>query len=142
MNRRAANRFDVEAVASTLGETKGDLIACLVSILIIKGKQYCTVTQLFVKTSEQMINLGNLAVETVVGAEVIVFSFGILVCANRRKLPILTTRKHQESKKQPRRIGYKPTQQGYSFSSKIVRLVAYFTPPRPSENPDFKGILA
>ena len=56
MNRRAANRFDVEAVAGTLGETKGELIASFVSILIIKGKQYGTVTQLFVETSEQMIN--------------------------------------------------------------------------------------
>ena len=41
MNRRAADRFDVEAVASTLGETKGDFIASLVSILIIEGKLYC-----------------------------------------------------------------------------------------------------
>ncbi len=98
MNRRAANRFDVEAVASALGETKGNFIACLVSILIIEGKQYGTIAQLFVETSEQMINFGNLAVETVVGAEMIVFSYGILVCADRRKLPILTTRKHQDKK--------------------------------------------
>ena len=65
--------------------------------------------------------------EVVASTEVVVFSFGILISADRRELPILTTRKHQDKKK-PRRIGHELTQQGYSFSSKIVRLAAYFTP--------------
>ena len=76
-----------------------------------------------------MVYFGNFAMEVVASTEVVVFSFGVFISTNRREMSILTTRKQKESKKQPRRIGHEPTQQGYSFSSKIVRLAVYFTPP-------------
>ena len=111
MNRTTADWLYVEAVGSTLGEVQGYFVACRFSILIKESKQYGGVTQQFVCSAEQMVYLGNLTVEVVLGAEVVVFSFGILVCANRRKLPILTTRKHQDKKK-PYRTGNSLVQQG------------------------------
>ena len=49
--------------------------------------------------------------EVVASTEVVVFSFGILVCTDRRELPILTTRKHQ-NKKKPHRKEQCSMQQG------------------------------
>ena len=49
--------------------------------------------------------------EVVASTEVVVFSFGILISADRRKLPILTTRKHQ-NKKKPHRKEQCSMQQG------------------------------
>ncbi len=129
MHRTASDRFYVEAVGSTLGKVQGYFVACRFSILIKESKHYGGVTQQFVCSAEQMVYLGNLAMEVVASTEVVVFSFGVFISANFGELPILTTRKQKESKKQPRRIGHEPTQQGYSFSSKIVRLAVYFTPP-------------
>ena len=99
MNRTTADWLYVEAVGSTLGEVQGYFVACRFSILIKESKQYGGVTQQFVCSAEQMVYLGNLAMEVVASTEVVVFSFGILVCADRRKLPILTTRKQKDKKK-------------------------------------------
>gem|GEM_PF-6670665 len=99
MNRATTDWLYVEAVSCALREMQGYFVACRFPILIKESKQYGIVAQQFVCSAEQMVYLGNLTVEVVLGAEVVVFSFGIFISANRRELPILATRKHQESKK-------------------------------------------
>ena len=49
--------------------------------------------------------------EVVLGAEVVVFSFGVFISTYLWKLPILTTRK-QKDKKKPYRTGNSLVQQG------------------------------
>ena len=99
MNRTTSDWLYVEAVGSTLREAKGNFVACRFSVLIKESKQYGGVTQQFVCSAEQMVYFGNLAMEVVASTEVVVFSFGVFISANFGELPILATRKHQESKK-------------------------------------------
>ena len=99
MNRATTDWLYVEAVSCALGEAKGYFVACRFSILIKESKQYGGVTQQFVCSAEQMVYLGNLAMEVVASTEVVVFSFGVFISTYLWKLPILTTRKHKDKKK-------------------------------------------
>ena len=59
--------------------------------------------------------------------------------ADRRELILLTACEHQ-SKKKPHHTSNKLVQQGYSFSSKIVRFTVYFTPPQQAKSESVSGL--
>ena len=99
MHRTTSDWLYVEAVGSTLGEVQGYFVACRFSVLIKESKQYGGVTQQFVCSAEQMVYLGNFAMEVVASTEVVVFSFGVFISANFGELPTMTTRKQKDKKK-------------------------------------------
>ena len=59
--------------------------------------------------------------------------------AGRRELILLTACEHQ-SKKKPHHTSNKLVQQGYGFSSKIVRFTVYFTPPQQAKSESESGL--
>ena len=129
-------QFAVGAEPADCGDTEGIIchsreaeMYCVRRVIVFeKIEGYCRICLHFVCAEKQMIYVGDFAVEGVVEAEMVEFSFAVLVCAGRRELILLTACEHQ-SKKNPHHTSNKLVQQGYSFSSKIVRFTVYFTPP-------------